>query len=257
MEVIHSNQLYCIKGGYGTTSSSGGYGNGYYDPFSDGYDIAVSGSGGGTTAWSEVVQAALAGTLAAGTYTNIDDDSYSYTAPGADNSSDPGISGSYGGYGSGSPTSDNIGGTGAGSDCVFQCLAYANSQLGGNSAYTAAYYQSFYNAEYDGADEGVRSTDVVAFANASGMTTFNCSLSDLPINGPVPGNEIIMTDVNQGDGISHEEILVALVSDVNNPTSTSQISALLLDPQNGNALNVVPFSQIDYTNLIGFNKGAN
>ena len=78
LEVIHSNQLYCIKGGYGTTSS-GGYGNGYYDPFSTTeYDIAVSGGGGGTTPWSEVVQAALAGTLAAGTYTNIDDDSYSY-----------------------------------------------------------------------------------------------------------------------------------------------------------------------------------
>ena len=253
-EVIHSNQLYCIKGGYGTTSS-GGYGNGYYDPFSDGYDIAVSGAGGGTTPWSEVVQAALAGTLAAGTYTNIDDDSYSYTAPGADNSSDPGLSGSYGGYGS--PGSDVIGGVGGGDDCVFQCIAYANSKFGGNAAYTASYYQSFYDAEYGSGVDGVSSSNVVAFANAVGLTTFNCYLSDLTMNAAVPANEVIMTDVNQGDGTSHEEILMGIYSSVQNPTSVTQISALLLDPQNGNAINVVPVTQINYTNLIGYTNAPN
>ena len=93
LEVIHSNQLYCIKGGYGTTGS-GGYGNGYYDPFADIYDS----NGGGNGIWGVIVEAAAAGQLAPGTYTDLGDDLYSYTAPGDTNYSDLGMYANVGGY---------------------------------------------------------------------------------------------------------------------------------------------------------------
>jgi hypothetical protein len=262
LEVIHSNELYCIKGGYGTTGS-GGYGNGYYDPFADIYDS----NGGGNGIWGVIVEEAAAGSLAPGTYTNLGDDLYSYTAPGDTNYSDPGMYANVGGYsltpqnitgsagGIGGTVATNIiGGPGALADSVFDCMAYASSQLGGNASETPIAYQNAYDAIFNPPGDGVRSSDIVAFANDLNLVTFNVSLANLPVNSPIPSTEVIMTDVSQGLGTSHEEILAGIYYDANptNPGQT-QYTAMLLDPENGNAVTIVNLNQIDYSNLIGFN----
>jgi len=246
LEVISSNQLYCIKGGYG---SSGGYGNGFYDPFADGYDYSGGGGGGGGSSdWSSVVAAAQNGTLAPGTYTNDGDGTYTYTSPVDDGSEDDGgsgsgLSGSYGGYGD--PSITEIGGPGNGNDCVFQCLAYANSKLGGT--WSIDVYKGEYDAEYGGdSEDGVDASKINMFATGTNLNAFAVTLSS--INGAVPAGEVIMTDYNVSPGQDHEVIVVGVY-----PDGAGGQNAMILDPQNGNALSAVPISQLGKTNTIGYN----
>lgn len=245
LEVINADQLYCIKGGYG---DYGGYSSqfnydpfsaGTYDPLSGTYD-PLSGSAYATTAapsWDSIVTAAQNGTLASGLYTN-EDYGYSY-APPINASVDPSV--------------DIIGGSGdiygtSGNDCVFDCLSYANSQLGGNVAWNdptmyATLYDMSYGIQGQSSNDGVNASLISYFTNSSSMnlTTFNVDISQ--INGLVPAGEVIMTDIFVGANAGHEEILKGIFNG----------NALLIDPQNNNRASVVSVNDIACTNLIGFN----
>lgn len=54
-----------------------------------------------------------------------------------------------------------------------------------------------------------------------------------------------MSEINQGNGISHEVIIKA----VDQSTGYSMV----LDPQNGNRVTIVATSSLGYTNTIGIN----
>jgi len=245
LEVINSDQLYYIKGGYGSDTNYGGYGDsslwyqyadggGGYSDSGGGGGSSDSGSGGGSSdsSWSSVVAAAENGSLPAGTYTNTGD-GYTYTPPPATDPSENDPSGSVSVIG---------GGTGNGNDCVFQCMAYANNKLGGT--WNINTYEGEYTAEYGGdSEDGVAADDIQMFANATNLTTFNVNLS--AINGFVPSNEVIMTDINAGPGNDHEEIITYV--------DQAHGTVLLLDPQNNNAVSVANINDIGCTNLIGFN----
>ena len=96
LEVINSDQLYYIKGGYGSDTNYGGYGDsslwyqyadggGSYSDSGTGSGYSDSGSGSGSSSssnsnWDEVVASAENGTLAPGTYTYTQS-GYIYTPP--------------------------------------------------------------------------------------------------------------------------------------------------------------------------------
>ena len=148
LEVISTDQLWCIKGGYGDYGMTpmGSYGSSYdplanYDNGGGLYSFQTGSGSGQYNNWSAVISAAQNGALPTGLYTNMGNNTFDYTPNGsaADSSYVVNIPSASTNNSSGyDPTVPGF--------CYFDALAYLSDQFG--TCHDQSYFETKLQQQY-------------------------------------------------------------------------------------------------------------